>query len=56
MHLKHLHTPTLSRKLRLAGGKSIWTQWADNVERCVERAGQTLTDNVHSLQRGREEK
>lgn len=36
----------------VARGKSILTQWVDNVARCVERAGQTgvtLTDIIHRM-------
>lgn len=42
--------PDTFKEAEVARGKSILTQWVDNVARCVERAGQagvTLTDIIH---------
>lgn len=44
------HSDTF-REAEVARGRSILTQWGDNVAKCVERVGQTraaLTDIIHT--------
>lgn len=56
MQLRHLYTLTLLRKLKVARGKCILTQWVDDMARFVEKAGQTegtVIDIIHRRTEGK---